>query len=91
MPGCREIVRDGENGHLVPPRDANTVAEAITHLLENPQQRLAMGQEGRELVRREFSIEHVVRSTLDVYESVLATSKEETSDQFVNSKPQVRV
>jgi glycosyltransferase involved in cell wall biosynthesis len=91
MPGCREIVRDGENGHLVPPRDANAVAEAITHLLENPQQRLAMGQEGRELVRREFSIEHVVRSTLDVYESVLATSKEETSDQFVNSKPQVRV
>jgi len=70
MPGCREIVRDGETGYLVPPRDSNAVAEAIMRLLEHPQQRLKMGQEGRELVRREFAIEHVVRSTLDVYERV---------------------
>ena len=91
MPGCREIVRDGENGYLVPPRNADTVAEAINRLLENPQLRLTMGEKGSELVRREFSIEHVVSSTLDVYESALAESEKDTSRQIVNSGAQVHV
>jgi len=90
MPGCREIVRDGVNGYLVPPKDASAVAEAITRLLDHPQQRLKMGREGRDLVRREFAIEHVVRSTLNVYESVLAESTKDAPGQFVSSKPQVR-
>ena len=79
MPGCREIVRDGENGHLVPPRNGKAVAEALTPLLQDDELRSTMGKRGRKLVEREFSIERVVRSTLKAYENVLRKSREAVS------------
>ena len=42
-PGCREIVRDGENGLLVPARDAAALAAAIRRLLDDPGLRSRMG------------------------------------------------
>ena len=70
-PGCREIVRHGENGLLVPMRDASALADAIRTLLEDPDLRSRMGQAGREIVKNEFTVEAVVNSTLDVYETML--------------------
>jgi glycosyltransferase involved in cell wall biosynthesis len=72
MPGCREIVRDGENGFLVPPQDSQAVAVALQQLIDAPERRRQMGKRGRALVKSEFSVEHVVQSTLEVYRQVLA-------------------
>jgi glycosyltransferase involved in cell wall biosynthesis len=66
-PGCREVVRHGVNGLLVPPRDPKALAEAIQTLLENPQLRQQMALRGREIVEREFSSEIVIKNTLEVY------------------------
>lgn len=74
MPGCREIVRDGENGYLVPPRDSEAVARALKRLLRRSALREQMGRSGRDLVRNEFSIGHVVDSTLQLYRKVLLPS-----------------
>jgi glycosyltransferase involved in cell wall biosynthesis len=63
-PGCREVVRHGVNGLLVPPRDPVALAEAIQTLLENPALRQQMAQRGREIVEREFSSEIVIGKTL---------------------------
>ena len=71
MPGCREIVQNGENGILVPPADGEAVADAIIHLLEDADLRKKMGHRGRELVQKEFSVDHVVERTVDVYREVL--------------------
>lgn len=68
VPGCREVVRDGENGRLVPSHDAAALAKAIRGLLEHPQQRRAMGKKSREIVEEHFSLEHVVARTLELYE-----------------------
>lgn len=70
VPGCREVVADGENGLLVLPRDAAQLAGALQALIEHPGKRRAMGRAGRERVLREFTTEHVVRQTLDLYEDV---------------------
>ena len=70
-PGCREIVRHGVNGLLVPIRDAAALADAIRTLLDDPALRARMGQAGREIVKKEFTIEAVVKATLDVYENLL--------------------
>jgi len=51
MPGCREIVRDGENGILVPPRDGSAVARAVRRLVDDRELRRKMGERGRERVR----------------------------------------
>lgn len=67
IPGCREIVHDGESGLLVPPRDAPALAEAIAALLGDKAQRLSMGRRGREIAAAGFGVERVVEMTLAVY------------------------
>jgi glycosyltransferase involved in cell wall biosynthesis len=67
MPGCREIVRDGQNGLLVPPRDSAALAAALERLIADSELRREYGASGRALVKREFAIEHVIERTLDVY------------------------
>lgn len=71
VPGCREIVRDGENGLLVAVRDPNALAKALKKLIENPDLRIQMGKRSRLLVETEFSEEWVNRETLAVYDSIL--------------------
>lgn len=70
-PGCRDAVLDGETGFLVPPRDANSLAERIAELLADPGLRASMGRAGRRLVEARFSTERVVADTLAVYETLL--------------------
>ena len=71
MPGCREIVRNGYNGLLVPPRDPVAIADALEQLLDDAELRQRMGRAGRELVENEFAEEHVVAQTLSVYRKLL--------------------
>jgi glycosyltransferase involved in cell wall biosynthesis len=66
-PGCREIVRDGENGFLVPVRDSAALAAAIKKLTDDPPLRRRFGARGRELVVKRFSLEKVIADTLAVY------------------------
>jgi glycosyltransferase involved in cell wall biosynthesis len=61
--GCREVVRDGETGLLVPPGDAPALAGALLWLLDPAQgaaRRAALGRAGRRVVEREFSRERQV-------------------------------
>jgi glycosyltransferase involved in cell wall biosynthesis len=71
IPGCREVVRAGENGLLVPPQDANALAAAIRQLLEDPELRNRMGKAGRARAEREFGIGEVVHSQLEVYRELM--------------------
>jgi glycosyltransferase involved in cell wall biosynthesis len=69
--GCREIVRDGENGLLVPARDPVALADAIATLVGDPVLRSKMGTRGRQIVIDEFSMKHVNAKTLAVYQELL--------------------
>jgi glycosyltransferase involved in cell wall biosynthesis len=73
MPGCREIVRHGENGLLVPVRDSIALAAALKSLIEDPFLRKRMGARGREIAVNEFSVEKVVAETLDIYKGLLSS------------------
>jgi glycosyltransferase involved in cell wall biosynthesis len=58
--GCRQgavpdVVRDGQDGVLVPFRDANALAEAILSLLDNSEMARGMGLAGQARVRERFS------------------------------------
>ena len=70
-PGCREIVREGQNGLLVPPKDSKSLVIALRRLIEDPNFRIRLGIKGRAIVESEFSIEKVVRETLAVYQELL--------------------
>ena len=69
--GCDEIVRDGENGYLVAPRDPQSLAQAIGRLLSDPHQRWRMGSAGRRLVLREFTADYVAAQNMDIYLQML--------------------
>jgi glycosyltransferase involved in cell wall biosynthesis len=79
MPGCREIVHDGENGILVPPRNSEALAEALRKLISSPERREEMGKRGREIVLEEFSLERVVDDTMAVYDELLGERKQISS------------
>ena len=72
VPGCREVVRPGVTGILVPPRDVEALAEAIAALAGDPVRRAAMGRAGREWIERGFTDEIVARETLALYRAALA-------------------
>src|SRR5690606_24828257 len=72
VPGCREVVRDGENGVLVPPRDAPALAAALRPLLTDRPLRAEMGRRGRERAEREWGSDVVLRQMLALYADVLA-------------------
>ena len=64
VPGCREVVRDGENGFLVPKGDAIALASAMKELILEPRLRRAMAAASRDMAEREFSAEHVARKLM---------------------------
>jgi glycosyltransferase involved in cell wall biosynthesis len=72
VPGCREAVRDGHNGLLVPVRDSAALAGALMRLIGDPVLRQRMGNRGRARVEAEFALERVVSDTLGLYRSLLA-------------------
>jgi L-malate glycosyltransferase len=66
--GIPEVVSDGETGLLVPPRDPEAMAAAITRLLSDRSLRERMGAAGLARVRELFSAETMLKNTLDVYQ-----------------------
>lgn len=70
-PGCREAVQHEVNGLLVPPQNAQELAKAIESLLNDPAKAASLGQEGRRHVESDFTVETVVKRTLEVYDNAL--------------------
>lgn len=71
VPGCREAVREGENGLLVPPRDHEALARALNRLIQDSELRSQMGKRGRNMAIAEFATQIVCQQTLQVYEDLL--------------------
>jgi glycosyltransferase involved in cell wall biosynthesis len=69
--GPCEIVKDGETGVLVAPRDPQALADAIATLVGDRPRRIAMGRAARERVDRVFDIRHHVRAVEQVFDDVL--------------------
>lgn len=69
--GCREAVTPGDNGLLVPPRDARALADALRRLIVDKELRARFGQSGRRRAELEFSSESIAAQTLAVYRGLL--------------------
>lgn len=69
--GVNEVAPNGICALTVEPGDANALAAALNHLLTHPAQANYLGQAGKDRVRRAFTIEAMVRQTLDLYATLL--------------------
>ena len=70
--GIPELVRDGETGRLVRPRDVTALAGAICELLADGQLRARLGRSGRQLVQRDFDARGNTARLRQLFEEALA-------------------
>ena len=70
IPGCRMVVRAGENGLIIAPGDQAGLIIALKTLIQSSELRQKMGARGREIVEKEFSVNHVISQTLDLYNQI---------------------
>ena len=70
-----EMVEDGTTGFLVPPKDANALAEAIIELLNNDKLRQEMGENAYRVLSDKFSWDKVAQKTLQVYQEAIEARK----------------
>ena len=69
--GVHSVVSDGTTGVLVPPSDGKTLARSILALLRDPLRARALGENARDLVRRDFPVARMVSGTLDLYRRLI--------------------
>lgn len=67
IPGCREVVKHGVNGFLVPKGDGKALADALVKCLKDEKQLERMAKASREIAVREYSVEKIISATVSVY------------------------
>ncbi|KZS80386.1 hypothetical protein A4G29_11750 [Mycobacterium kansasii] len=67
----RDTVVDGVTGRLVPPRDPEALAEALSSLLRDPGRRAALGTSGRQRARTRYTWDRIAADTERIYGKVV--------------------
>lgn len=70
-PGCREVVRHGENGFLVPERNAGRLTEAISRLVDESGMRRQFGRLSRKRAVENFDLNRISEQIGRVYRDLL--------------------
>ena len=79
VPGCNELVINGETGLLVPRNDWLGIADALQLLAQSPELRTKLGAAARAKVSGEYEQGNVVRVTHALYNRALAKSGRDIS------------
>jgi glycosyltransferase involved in cell wall biosynthesis len=74
VPGCREVVRDGIEGILVPLGDSDGAARALATLAKDPALRAKLGAAAKVRFHERFTAEAVKRSVQRLYQSLESPS-----------------
>ena len=69
--GIAEIIKDGMNGYLIPPRDSTKLANSIIYLLKDRERARRMGEAGRGMVDPAFDLEVMLKRISEVYKELI--------------------
>ena len=75
IPGCREVIVDGVNGFLVPPKQVVPLADAIEKIILDKRLMARMGNESRKIAENNFSAEKINRETIFEYNKLITGEK----------------
>ncbi len=73
VPGCRDFVRHGIEGLIVPPNDVGALENALARLLKSPEVRRTMGMAARKRVLSRFTEQHVTEKIALIYKDLDST------------------
>ena len=65
--GVLDVVKDRENGSIVPANDADALSRAIIELMEDESLRNRLGKSARQKIIEDFTLEKELAGNLDVY------------------------
>ena len=68
--GCKDVVKDGVNGFLVPIKNSKALASAILKLIKDKNLRARMGKESYKLALSKFSSRIIISQTMDIYDEM---------------------
>lgn len=71
LPALRELISEGENGHLIAPGVVAAWADAIRSLILNPEVAARMGKSGREFVLANRTWEQNANTIIEVYRRLI--------------------
>lgn len=69
--GSREIIIDGQNGIIIPPRDEQALYQAMKHFVENPDEIRSMAANARPLIASRYEQGYVRQCLYDFYHEIL--------------------
>lgn len=75
-PGCRETVKNGENGVLIPVRDTDALVRAMEDFITDPYKAVPMGMAGRRIAVNKYDVKKVNGAIIKIMD--LDTAKEKT-------------
>jgi glycosyltransferase involved in cell wall biosynthesis len=70
------LVRHQQNGWVVPVNDSKALSKSIIDLVADDALSLKLGTSGRNIIKKEFSIQHVVSSLLTLYKQLIENNKD---------------
>ncbi|MCM8832406.1 MAG: glycosyltransferase [Candidatus Omnitrophica bacterium] len=73
--GGKEIIKDGENGFLIDPKNQKEIVEKILFLLNNEEKSKIFGQNGYNYAKKTFSLEKMIESYQNLFIEVLKEKK----------------
>lgn len=73
--GIPEMIRDGEDGWLVPPENAIAFSEALVNVLKNPSSAAIFGQNARKRIESHYAKRIISQQTVEYYMNTLERTR----------------
>jgi glycosyltransferase involved in cell wall biosynthesis len=77
--GCRHSIQDGQTGIIVPPRDAQSLAQAMLTLLRNDELTRGLGQNNRKRAEGVFDSSRIISKQVSVYHQLVPSRPRRTT------------
>lgn len=77
--GARELIKPGETGLLVPIGDVDKLAEAISLLLDDRDERIRLASAAQHAALVNFDVERMIAETEDIYRATIQDNDENAS------------
>lgn len=73
--GIPEVIQNGTNGYLVPPKDPNSIQQRIEELWENPATWKTLSENARKTVLNKYSLSQKVEEIISYYQTKIRPEK----------------